>query len=443
MNYKFNGNLIDDQNNKIPAIVNLKQKQNGAIFIDCVFDNNVSIYERNITSIVGSYEGFEVIIDQIILKDHTINSSGNNTSTYMSKIANFKKVPTEDSEFVYRFNIVNFKFIGNTYYRNNEHAPNNQLKLNVNDSKIIIRPVKDYKSIVKELKYTRGINITAEIIINGGLSDKSRILEIIDNICILFSFAKGTKVNWISYSIENGNAEIIELNYHNRITKPFSGLRIISYENPDAIKNFVEQTYIYFINKKKAWCIDIIIEEFIDAIQEGDYLEFRALKLAVTLEYILGQSRQNGNKEFVLPEDQFTCKNGIEGKIKNAIKCKLSDTIKNEVLDAFNKNLKGLNRVTFTDSVVYLCQMLNLIADKKQIKRFKDLRNNLVHRAVFQNDNNQNNHWQDFKFIMSFITQVILGLLEYTGKYIDWNSVNNSNEAEMLREVQYENQTEE
>jgi len=61
--------------------------------------------------------------------------------------------------------------------------------------------------------------------------------------------------------------------------------------------------------------LGIYNKEFIDAVKEGDYLELRGLKLAATMEFILGKYKSLNDCEFYIPKDEYNEKK-IDSKIK-------------------------------------------------------------------------------------------------------------------------------
>lgn len=436
----FKGYLIKLDNTQIPANIHLKQKDCGSIYANCLItDNNPLSPTIKIKKIKGSLDCYEIKANCTMVRELNFSSSGEIKCTIMCKNVIFQKNIPENIKIKYRFKITNFKFIGNQPYKVNETSQRTELQISINGIDINIRPISGYKKIIKDIEYTHNVAVSADLLIEGSMENKDNILQIVDNICSLLSLAKGTKINWISYTIENNNGDVLEKYYSNRVTKSYSTLRLISYENPNDLKNYLESTYANYINKLNNWKFNAIIEEFIDAAKEDDCLEFRGLKLAVTMEFILGKYKSLNNCEYYIPEDDFE-KNKIDLKIKKALKYELSGVLTIEQIDSLSQGTGGLNRRIFKESLFKLYKYLKFTLseeEKVKIENFKVLRNNLVHRCDFQPFIEANSS-DNYLFMLTFVSKIILGLLGYVGDYIDWSSNDTSLEKLRLNKIQYQ-----
>ena len=436
----FKGYLIKLDNTQIPANIHLKQKDCGSIYANCLItDNNPLSPTIKIKKIKGSLDCYEIKANCTMVRELNFSSSGEIKCTIMCKNVIFQKNIPENIKIKYRFKITNFKFIGSQFYKVNETTQQKELKISINGIDFFIRPVSDYKNIINDIEYTRNVAVTAELLVDGSIENKDEIIYIVNNICSLLSLAKGTKINWISYTIENNNGDVLEKYYSNRVTKSYSVLRLIGYENPSDLKKYLESTYANYINKLNDWKFNIIIEEFIDAAKEDDCLEFRGLKLAIIMEFILGKYKSLKNCEFYISEDEFD-KKDIELRIKEAIKYELSGVLTIKQINSLSIGIKGLNRRTFKESLEKLYEHLKLALseeEKEKIESFKELRNNLVHRSDFQ-PFKESNSWDNYRFMLAFVSKIILGLLGYVGNYIDWSSNNILDEKSMLKKIEYQ-----
>ena len=440
MKYDLKGYLVKLDDDQITANIHLEQKDCGCIYANCLITDNGPLNpDIKIKEIKGSLDCYEIKVNPIMVREINLNSSGEMKCTIACKDVVFKKNILENTKVQYRFKITNFKFRGNQPYKVNETSTQAELKISINGIDIIIRPVSGYNKIIKDIEYTHNVAVTADLLIEGNIENKDNTIQIVDNICSLLSLAKGTKINWISYTIENNNGEVLEKYYSNRVTKSYSTLGLISYENPNDLKKYLESTYINYIDKLNDWKFNIIIEEFIDAVKEGDYLELRGLKLATTMEFILGKYKSLNDCEFYIPEDEFE-KNDIDLKIKKALKYELSDILTIKQIDSLSKGTKGLNRRIFRESLFKLYKNLKITLskeEKEKIKSFIELRNNLVHRSDFQ-PFKEPNSWINYRFMLAFVSKIILGRLGYVGNYIDWSSNDILDEKSMLKKIEYQ-----
>jgi len=445
MKYDFKGYLIKLDDDQISTNIQKKKKDCGNIYAYCrVTDNTPLNPNIKIKDIKGSLDCYEIKVSCNKVMALHINSSRENNCTIMCNNIVFMKNIPENTKAQYQFKITNFKLIGNQPYKVNETTTQAELKISINGIDIIIRPVSGYNKIIQDIKYTHNVAVTAYLLIEGNIENKDNTIQIVNNICSLLSLAKGTKINWISYTIENNNGEVLEKYYSNRVTKSYSALMLISYKNPSDLKKYLESTYVNYTNKINDWKFNNIIEEFIDAVKEDDYLELRGLKLAATLEFILGKYKSLNNCEFYIPKDEFDEKK-IDSRIKKALECELSGTLTIKQISSLSKGTRGLNRLTFKESLDKLYDDLKFTLskeEKEKIKSFIELRNNLVHRSDFQPFKGTNN-WDNYRFMLAFVSKIILGLLGYVGNYLDWSSNNILDEKLMLKKIEYKLQKKE
>ena len=172
--------------------------------------------------------------------------------------------------------------------------------------------------------------------------------------------ARGTKINWLYYDCFNDSKERILTFHKNSVVWQYTGLPVIDYRNPNDTASFINQVYPNYIAKKDDFGLDTAIESYLDAKRESGYLETRALRAVVVLEFL--RSRYSRKKGF-----------GI-------------------MLADWGINLPQID-----------------------LERFIQIRNSLVHRGAFLTTE----YWKEYSFVLGILDKVFLKILSYEGEFLD------------------------
>lgn len=338
------------------------------------------------------------------------------------------------------FGVTNFKFIGNESYQ--------VLTLDIEGCQNIeIRKLNGYEDALNYLKTFKGIRVTCEVMVE--IDNETKIedsKEIVNDLCDIMSIGWGTRIQWIYYYACNSKGEIVLLKHEQRVTKPYFPTEIINYKIPKNMKNFLESSYIALAKKTNMLrsyeeTAKPIINAYLDAKAENDYLEGRGIKLVVVME-MLKQAllKHEPELEHIINEEDFK---KLQPNLQTAFKGVLKQSIDSNSRSKIYKNIAGINRTPFKEILQRLCKDINLQVNQNELQSVVDSRNKLIHEGKFlcQSDNIDNKYkeYTQFKdpeheyfFLMHFIDKCFLKLLHYKGPYYQWVSIEEVKEEELL-----------
>lgn len=340
---------------------------------------------------------------------------------------------------VVKFGLTNFIFVGieQSPYSKETRALPLTLQSGNREHHLFVQPVHGYSKIVKRLKTVKGIDVTSELICNLNEFDgMEQAREAADNLCYLFSVARGTKIQWVYCDQYDEDGKRVMRTHASRVTKPYCGLAAI---DPRAdgrfeTKVFIEQTYSAYVSKRESWRLNRgTIDAYLDAKAEGDYLEFRATKLAVTVEMLKAVFLEipgSPAKEFVLDKSNFkNLADPISKAIDDILKQKgIKDDDRQAICSV--KKIEGINRRSFRHIIDKLCKHIGLRVEEEKVKLFVACRDKLVHMGRFYCEVATEQERKDcpplssktdeYFFLVNFLDMTFLKLFEYGGTYIDW-----------------------
>lgn len=288
-----------------------------------------------------------------------------------------------------RFGLTNFEIEVPTFQ--SDIFSDTILSLSLKGVNIKIIALQNFFKVFLQTKTLKIINVMSEAVFPlSKYNDISQITQIMDNLSILISIARGRKVQWIYYTIYDLNNSPISRTHFAYITKPYAALSIIdhNHENLEEIKEFLEVSYSNYppsiINFNK-W----VVEEYLAAKLEGDYLEARAKRIVITL----------------------------------------------EILKALNKKMPELSDSYFREFITKLCKKLNVGISESEINLFYESRNSLIHEGEFYCKTATDEKKKkipplptpvdEYFFLINFVDKIFIKLLGYNGIYLDWSKPKN------------------
>lgn len=294
--------------------------------------------------------------------------------------------------------------------------------------------VKDYNRIIQRIKTLKGIEVTCEAIGDIPKEGITRFTETIDDLCYLLSVARGTKIQWIYRDLYDEAGELIQRTHYSRVTKPFCTLPIIdpTAAGRDDTKIFIEQTYLVYIEKKVYWRLNRgTIDAYLDAKAEHDHLQMRGVKLAVAMEMLKSvflELPECPVAEYIIPAKDFKhLKHNLKKAISEVLK---KGSVGEDLCGAVYGKLEELNRTSFKNILVSLCEFVQLDVEKQDLKLFIACRNSLVHNGRFccespkleerQKCIELSSFLDEYFFLVNFLDRVFLKLLGYSGLYMNW-----------------------
>ena len=296
-----------------------------------------------------------------------------------------------------------------------------------------IQPVANYKRIERRLGVTKSPEVTCEIICEIDQGDAEFFNEVIDNVCYVLSVASGTKVNWLYGHFYNDGDQCTNYSHREAITKPFVPLSTIPLDDAH-IKEFVEGAYATYVGRKADFALDQgVVDAYLDARSDVDYLQMRGAKLAVALEMLksvfLSIPEAPIGSHILPPQDFKEMRKDIKDAIGKVLKSRRIDEQTRAIM---YQGIDELDRRPFMSILQGLFRYLDLRLDDKELRQFVDSRNKLVHEGRFYCEvatDDEKKTWpfgsprEEYRFMLGLLDRVYLRLLGYDGPYIDWSSV--------------------
>jgi len=306
-----------------------------------------------------------------------------------------------------------------------------QLSLNNRSgvTELLVRPIEGYEKTMRRVRTVKAIDVTCEIIGETGRTNTMQLKEMVNGLCYLLSVGRGTKIQYIYSDQFDKIDHLISRSHYSRVTKGYTPLPIIDPRSWTETKDFIESTYPEYSAKCGAYRLEQgVIDAYLDAKAEHDYLEMRAAKLAVALEKLRSVFSPVGD---IVDEGEFE-------SIIPAIQKSVGDTlgsagVSKPYIDMIcNKNkLLGLNRKSFGSVLRKLCKEIGLKTGN-EINLVISCRNSLVHSGDFYCNTATEKQCgecrplpspvDEFFFLINFLDKVFLKLFTYTGKYLNWRS---------------------
>jgi hypothetical protein len=160
---------------------------------------------------------------------------------------------------------------------------------------VTLTPEPDYSVRMEYLRAYKGIDVTSMMRLSAAASAED-VLAFAEDVCLILSVLSGHKVNWIA------RETVSALIFENRVTKPCSGWPVVGRLDQvlgrdwdwsallkhalNGLSSFRQNADRYPLRKK-------IIDAWIDARIETDYLEMRCVKTVVVLEIISSAYRDH------------------------------------------------------------------------------------------------------------------------------------------------------
>ena len=294
-----------------------------------------------------------------------------------------------------------------------------QQSLTLDQQQVVIRPLPDYDEIIQNLKASRGIDVSCELLVTAASIDQlDGAIKLADDLCLLLTLARGRFVGWLCYDVVDSAGKVLRSYHRNAITKPWSPLPLIAEFPPEDTKYFLEKTYPELGKVEAAWQFRDAVSAYTDGKAEGDFLESRALKLAVTIEHVIGRFLVQTNKVHILPEDAFQAELAALTQKTHELLADTFPTATEKQLRMMANHVQGFNWYPFRRALSELCSALGLSINSTDRSRFKTMRDELVHRASFPPS--YGTLAEQYLFMMTFIGKILLGILGYDGYYYDW-----------------------
>jgi len=325
-----------------------------------------------------------------------------------------------------RYGLSNLDLRGNEGYR--EDYPDGgfymgrQSRFRLDGYDVVIRSLRNSKELLDEIRATRGIGVSAEATVVAGLEQRQEVDELIHRLCLLLGLGLGRGIAWAYREALDESGRVVEAVHGDAITKPWNSIELV----PAArMESFVASTYSNFRAAFERWGLRNAILAYTDAKLETDFLESRALKTVVVMEFLRESYLRNVGKEFLIAEDEFEARLGeLQARMRPILeelfqpKQRESERISEQsaeeqevmrtAIEAMLRNLRGINRPSFRATLRAMCDEIGLPVSSKERGRFVDIRDSLVHRMTFLRGERP---YKQYTFVSMMIGKILLAIL--------------------------------
>jgi hypothetical protein len=306
------------------------------------------------------------------------------------------------------------------------HAPT---CLTLNKVRLELRPLDLASKNLRRVEVSRGVLPTAELEATTTAAEEY-VSESADEICYLLSLALGSKVQWISLTEATKAHRWIRKHHYSRVTKRYGALHVLDTRDQE-VAAFIQaaEDGRYSRAREQSGLTNAVLDTYLDAKSEGDFLQVRALKLVIAVEMLKAEFMTlSGLPSDIVSPETF---DAVVPGLKTAVKEGLPGSARKEQRDALYSNILGLNRTPFATQLQRLCSAVQMPLATGELKRFVYSRNKLVHEGGFYCERATNDEkaklqplpdvFSEWFWLLHFVDRLFLRSINYEGPYINWS----------------------
>lgn len=311
--------------------------------------------------------------------------------------------------------ITNLNFRGSQPFTRPDGTNTTTLPLNINGLDLNIFPENDYEEHFTDSFFTRPCKITAfiEIDLPSTYLPTNQLLEIVDNLCALLSFAKGTWITWPFYQLFDDKDNLVSEVHRRTFTTNMGNRAIISKDDPQKLKDFIETSYNQYLTLKKDYELDQTIKTIAEAKSMASFGQINGLVVATGVDLLRAKWAEK-NKMDMLQDDKSFKK--IEKALKRVLPRYLQRkfSLAKNIIDEMMAKLKELNRYSFRSVLDEMIKVTSAKIIPADVDAFIRSRNKLVHTGQFANSPTPEDRYKELVMLYRFSDLIVLGLLGYT-----------------------------
>jgi hypothetical protein len=430
--YVGNGH-IEHETGQSSVSFQVAQFANGKILCECEGGQDIgdAYFEKaKINRLIGHSSKYEIVVTKLMVVGFTPGIDSSGVRSILRLLAQeisvkLHPLPSHGQLEEMRFALTNLEFVGFEPYteiRQATEVGQFQLHWELDGCTVIVRPLWDYKENVEIIKATQGIGTTAIASVSApnALLDAPKAINLMDDLCFLFTLARGCGVQWL-YRESVSRGQVVERYHWNPITLPYTMYELIPTLPRRDLKYFIDCCFDPFRQKKKDWQLKKVVHMYTGA-KVRDFVESRALKLCVLIDFLRGIYLEMHSKTYLVDKNDFD-------QVIKPLKSEVKETLHNlfpdislERLKMMVNHVQGFVWYPLRRSMKEMCQEMGLKVSRKVIDRFVTQRNELTHRGRFIAGENSGTDTPEkiFREMMTLVGQVVLAILEYDGRYYDW-----------------------
>ncbi len=341
----------------------------------------------------------------------------------------------------YRFGLVNFNVTGirpvTVHRKGGEwYILGLPVELKCGDQTVfaVIVQIEDGDEKYRRVMTLKSYDVLSELICDCPTDADPSVLEAaISDLCIVLSVMRGTRVQWVYRErwVQDAPVEVI---HRSRLTRPYSPLSPIgsSYEHREDTARFITAAMGRLPTIREPYITRGIVDAYLDAKAERDFLQTRGAKIAVAIEklkHAFLAASDSHVSEFILDPNRWAdLVPQVRAAVTDALRSAAVDRNDVGMLSSAGK-IRGLNRVAFAGVLKGLCQHVGLAPKPGEIDLFVASRNKLVHAGEFYCDAATDDERKrvpppidattEFFFLVSFLDRIFLKLFGYSGPFTD------------------------
>jgi len=419
--FKGEGILKNSSGENFKCSFVAQQFSNGNIFVECdIKESNGAAFFKEafiFFSGIDILEGKTNSQNKIIINGLSLLNSSSQKITFRAK--NIKVYYTKNIDKAdiskLKYGIVNFEF------------SRSEMVFEICDKKIYLKPAQKYQSLIRKIKNIRSIDLTCYVEADVNKNSIEKTNDLIKKLCIFLTLANGNYVNYLFYEIYQEDTKLKAV-YRNANTKQFINLNLIPKKENTYIEDYINNKFSYFLDALRNWKINAGQETllslrnaillFTDAKTSQDFLEARGLKLATAFEIIRDIYAKKYDKENIISENEFAIQSEFHELLNE--KFRKEDNVTERDINRIACNIDCTNRYSFYTIIRNIYQELGMKFDENKARSFVDIRNKLVHEGSYLSDStNFETSFEQYSFMLTFVGEVFLTIINYRGKYID------------------------
>jgi hypothetical protein len=340
------------------------------------------------------------------------------------------------------FGICNFQFDENDTLENGKEDNKVVIPLTEEEKiEISFKKLDDYDNKINQISILRTIDVTCELVLKiSNRGDLNKIIPLVDDICLLLSIKKGTKISWIYYDVYDNQGKTIFRRHISKVTKAYQPLDIFYFKESHTFqtKKFLEDSYLYYMKYRDLLKLNRgVIDAYLDAKAEKDYIETRGGKIALAIEFLKNEylGSKGKNSEYIFPPQDFKKSiPSVSAAMVSTLKLQgVSDQNKIQSISS-EKKIEGLNRRSFGNILREIIKEFHVNISSDEITLFIKCRDSLVHRGNFycktcRSDEIREceplpSYMFEYFFMVNVLDRFFLRLLEQDDKLIriDWRN---------------------
>lgn len=255
---------------------------------------------------------------------------------------------------------------------------------------LCFKKLNDYDKKIRQILIIGTIDVTCECILKlSNPEELNTIISLMDDICVLLSIKKGTKITWIYYDIKDRQGKTIFRKHASRVTKVYQPLDILYFKKPHSFetKKFLEDSYHPYMKYRDVFKLNHgVVDAYLDAKAESDYFETRAGKVALAIEFLKNEYLESKGEN-----SEYICDRQIFGNFVFQISAAIANTLKSQGMADQNKiqtisdkrRIEGLNRRSFGSILRQFIKEFEVSISPDELSLFIHCRDSLVHRGNF------------------------------------------------------------